>query len=58
VLAERLYEQTHGGSFYDRLGPEQRAQLQDGLDQADRGETFDSDAAFDRIAKRLNFDRA
>lgn len=57
-LAEHLYEQTRRGSFYDRMTPEQRAQLQDGIDQADRGEVVDADKALARIAKRLDLKRA
>ena len=56
-LAEQLVEQTLRGSFYERMTPEQHAQLQDGIDQADRGDVVDSQAAFDRIARQLNFRR-
>jgi hypothetical protein len=55
-LAEQLVEQTLRG-FYERMTSEQRAQLQDGIGQADRGEVVDSEAAFDRIARQLNFRR-
>lgn len=57
-LAEHLYEQTRRGSFYDRMTPEQRAQLQDGIGQADRGDVVDADQALDRIAQRLALKRA
>lgn len=57
-LAEHLYEQTRRGSFYDRMTPEQRAQLQDGIDQADLGDVVDADQALDRIAQRLALKRA
>lgn len=57
-LAEHLYEQTRRGSFYDRMTPEQRAQLQDGIDQADRGDVVDADQVLDRLAQRLALKRA
>ena len=44
-------------SFYSRMTPEQRAQLDDGIAQADRGEVVDGNEAFDRLAKRFNFKR-
>jgi predicted transcriptional regulator len=45
------------GSFYSRMSPEQRAQLDDGIAQADRGEVVDGDEAFNRLASRFNFKR-
>jgi predicted transcriptional regulator len=45
-------------SFYSRMTPEQRAQLDDGIAQADRGEVVDGDEAFNRLASRFNFKRA
>ena len=42
-------------TFYDRMTPEQRAQLDDGLAQADRGQVVDGNAAFDRLAQRFVF---
>jgi predicted transcriptional regulator len=44
-------------SFYSRMTPEQRAQLDEGIAQADRGETVDGGEAFDRLAGRFNFKR-
>lgn len=44
-------------TFYDRMSPQQRAQLQEGIDQADRGEVVDGNAAFDRLAARFGFNR-
>lgn len=56
VMAE-LYEAAVATSFYDRMTVEQRAQLQDGIEQANRGDTVDADQALDRIARRFNFKR-
>jgi predicted transcriptional regulator len=63
-LAERreLFEHVQetgllDGSFYSRMSPEQRAQLDDGIAQADRGEVVDGDEAFNRLASRFNFKR-
>jgi hypothetical protein len=44
-------------SFYGRMSPEQRAQLDEGVTQADRGEVIDGREAFDRLATRFNFKR-
>ena len=44
-------------SFYSRMTPEQRAQLDDGIAQADRGEVVDGNDAFNRLASRFNFKR-
>ena len=44
-------------SFYSRMTPEQRAQLDDGAAQADRGEVVDGDEAFNRMASRFKFKR-
>ncbi len=44
-------------SFYSRMTPEQRAQLDEGIAQADRGEVVDGDEAFNRLASRFNFKR-
>jgi predicted transcriptional regulator len=47
-----------GESFYSRMTPEQRAQLEEGIAQADRGEVVDGQEAFDRLAARFNSKRA
>ena len=36
-------------SFYSRMTPEQRAQLDEGIAQADRGEVVDGDETFKRL---------
>ena len=44
-------------SYYARMTPDQRAQLDEGIAQADRGEVVDADDAFNRLATRFNFKR-
>jgi len=44
-------------SFYGRMTSDQRAQLDEGIAQADRGEVIDGGEAFDRLATRFNFKR-
>ncbi len=64
-LAERreFFEHVQGTglleeSFFSRMTPEQRAQLEEGIAQADRGEVVDGNEAFNRLASRFNFKRA
>ena len=45
-------------TFYSSMTPEQRAQLDEGIAQADSGEVVDVDEAFDRLAARFQFKRA
>ena len=45
-------------TFYDRMTPEQRSQLDEGAAQADRGQVVDGSAAFDRLAQLFAFKRA
>jgi predicted transcriptional regulator len=45
-------------AFYSGMTPEQHAQLDDGIAQADRGEVIDGEEAFNRLASRFNFKRA
>ena len=42
-------------SFYSRMTPEQRAQLEEGIAQAERGDVVDGNEAFRRLAARFNF---
>ena len=44
-------------TYYGRLSADQRAQLDEGIAQADRGEVVDGGEAFDRLAARFNFKR-
>jgi predicted transcriptional regulator len=43
------------GSFYDRMTSEQRAELDEGIAQAERGQARPAEEAFDRLAKRFGF---
>lgn len=45
-------------SFYAGMTSEQRAQLDEGIAQADRGEVTDGQQAFDRLSARFGFKRA
>ena len=45
-------------TFYSGMTPEQLAQLDEGIAQAERGEVVDGDEAFNRLASRFNFKRA
>lgn len=56
-LAEQLYETAVAGTFYDRMTPAQRAELQDGIDQADRGEGIASEDFFQQMAAKYGFTR-
>ncbi len=44
-------------SFYEQMTVDQRAQLDEGIAQTDRGEAVDGKEAFDRLAARFNFKR-
>jgi predicted transcriptional regulator len=51
-------ENPHGpvvGSFYDRMTPEQCAELDEGIAQAERGQVRPAEEVFDRLAKRFGF---
>jgi predicted transcriptional regulator len=41
------------GSFYDRMTPEQRAEPDEGIAQAERGQVVPAEEVFDRLAKRF-----
>ncbi|MFN0023119.1 MAG: hypothetical protein ACKVS5_04395 [Parvularculaceae bacterium] len=56
VMSE-LYETAVSETFYDRMTPEQRAQLQEGIEQAHRGEVVDAGHAMDRISRQFDFKR-
>jgi len=55
---QSLAQQAAGASFYDGMSEAQRAQLQAGIDQADRGEVVDSNTAFEQLAGRFGFARS
>ena len=51
-------ENPHGpavDSFYDRMTPEQHAELDEGIAQAERGQVRPAEEVFDRLAKRFGF---
>jgi len=54
-IAEQLYETAVVGSFYDRMTPQQRAELDEGIAQAERGQVLPAEEVFDRLAKRFGF---
>jgi predicted transcriptional regulator len=54
-VAAQIYADTFSESFYDRMTVEQRAQLDAGIAEADRGQVVPAEEAFDRLAKRFGF---
>ncbi len=54
-IAVELYERSVVGSFYDRMTPAQRAQLEEGISQAERGQVQPAEDVFERLAKRFGF---
>lgn len=56
VMSE-LYESAVSETFYERMTAEQRAQLLEGIEQADRGEVVDAGQAMDRISRHFDFKR-
>jgi len=58
ALVEQLSETAQGGSFYDRMSTDQRAQLDEGIMQAECGDTIPAADAFDDLATRFGFSRA
>jgi predicted transcriptional regulator len=54
-VAQQLYERAVVGSFYDRMTPQQRAELDEGIAQAERGQVRPAEEVFDRLAKRFGF---
>jgi predicted transcriptional regulator len=54
-VAQQLFERAVVGSFYDRMTPQQLAELDEGIAQAERGEVRPAEEVFDRLAKRFGF---
>ena len=54
-IAEQLYETAVAGSFYERMPPEQRRQLEGGIAQAERGQVVPAEHVFYRLANRFGF---
>jgi Mg/Co/Ni transporter MgtE len=57
-LAEQLYETAVAGTFFERMTSDQRAALQDGIEQADRAEGISSEDFFNRMAVKHGFTRS
>lgn len=58
TIQSLVAQQTAGALLYDGMSDAQRAQLQAGIDQADRGEVVDSNTAFAQLAERFGFARS
>ena len=56
-LLARLSESLEDELSMDDLSLEEIAAIDEGLAQAERGETIDSDELFDRLAKKFGFSR-
>jgi hypothetical protein len=55
ALVHQLAETARGDSFYDRMTPEQRAELDEALSEVERGETIPAEETFDDLAQRCGF---
>ena len=52
-LVEELIEAARSDSFYSRMSAEQRASLDEGLSEAERGDTLPAGETFDDLALRF-----
>ena len=57
-VMKRLAAYRTWPSFYDRMSPEQRAELDQSIAEADRGEGMPATDALDDIARKLGFKRS
>jgi len=57
VMSE-LYETATSQSFYDSMTAEQRAQLQEGIEQAESCDVVDANQAMDSTARKFGFKRS
>ena len=55
ALVERLNEAARPQSFFSRMTQDQRAKLDEGIAQAEAGDTLSATEVFDRLAKRFGF---
>jgi len=55
ALVDQLIKTARGVSFYSRMSPEQRAELDEGISEAERGETVLAEEAFHDLALRFGF---
>jgi len=53
VLVDRLVDAARASSFYDRMSPEQRAELDEAIAEVERGDTIPADTTFDDLALRF-----
>jgi len=58
ALVDQLAETARGGSFYGRMTPEQRAELDEALSEVERGETVPAEGVFDDLAQKFGFSDA
>lgn len=54
----RLSEEAVSPSFYDRMTPDQRAELEEAIAEADRGEGETASEVFRQLAEKYGFDQA
>src|SRR5258708_38034672 len=54
-VAQQLYERAVVGSFYDRMTPQQRAELDEEIAQAERGQVRPAEEVYDGLANRFGF---
>lgn len=58
-LVEHIYDvDMFGAGFADRLTPEQQADLEASIAEADRGEVVPSDEVFNALAQKYGLSRA
>ena len=55
ALVEELIEAARSDSFYRRMSAEQRASLDEGISEAERGDTVPAGETFDDLALRFGF---
>ena len=59
ALVEQLSETARGQqTFYSRMSAEQRAELDEGLSEVERGETVPAEGVFDDLAQKFGFSNA
>ena len=57
ALLPQLAESVIDVGVYDDLSAEEIAAIEEGIAQAERGETLDGDQLFDNLAKKFGFSR-
>jgi hypothetical protein len=56
-IVEKLTEAAYTQALYDRMTPEQRRKLDEGIAQSDTGDVTPAADVFDRLAARFDFSR-